>query len=163
LRTVIDKTTLHPTIKSWIVDKVQAKRYKLYSLVGKGNVANNEFKMDFDSLRGEALVEDVKIYYKEKLAPVLAESLILTYKDGGLYFDLKHPKYKDRNLEGSKVSIVDLIGKKSTTLIVDLHIRSVIDSVVHEILKAYGLHIPVTQKESLAKVDVKIDVPLKKS
>ena len=163
LRTVIDKVTLHPTIKSWIVDKVQAKRYKLYSLVGKGNVANNEFKMDFDSLRGEALVEDVKIYYKEKLAPVLAESLILTYKDGGLYFDLKVPRYKDRDLDGSKVSIVDLIGKKPTTLIVDLHIKSVIDSVVHEILKAYGLHIPVTQKESMVKVDVKIDVPLKKS
>ncbi len=163
LRTVIDKTTLAPVIKSWIVDKVQAKRYKLHSLVGKGNVENDGFKMDFDSLRGEALVEDVKIYYKEKLAPVLADNLILTYKNGGLYFDLKHPRYKDRNLEGSKVSIIDLIGKKPTTLVVDLHIRSVIDSVVHEILRAYDLQIPVTQKENLVKVDVKIDVPLKKS
>jgi len=163
LRTLIDKTTLNPTIKSWIVDKVTAKRYKLYSLVGQGNVANNEFKMDFDSLRGEALVEDVQIYYKEKLAPVLAESMILTYKNGGLYFDLKKPRYKDRDLDGSKVSIVDMIGKKTTTLVVDLHIKSVIDSVVHEILSAYDLQIPVTQKESMAKVDVKIDIPLKKS
>ena len=163
LKTLIDKTTLHPTIKSWTVDKVQAKRYRLYSLVGKGNVANNKFKMDLDSLRGEALVEDVKIYYKEKLAPVLAESLILTYKDGGLYFDLKHPKYKDRDLNGSKVSIVDLTGGKLPRLILDLHIRSVIDSVVHKILKAYNLQIPVSQKGSMAKVDVKIDIPLKKS
>jgi len=163
LRTLINKTGLSPAIKSWIVDKVQAKRYKLHSLVGKGNVANNEFKMDFDSLRGEALAEDVKIYYKEKLAPVLAESLILTYKDGGLYFDLKHPKYKDRDLNGSKVSIVNLIGGKLPRLILDLHIRSVIDSVVHKILKAYNLQIPVTQKGSMAKVDVKIDIPLKKS
>ena len=163
LRTLIDKTGLSPAIKPWVVDKVKAGKYKLYSLVGKGNVANNEFKMDFDSLRGEALIEDVKIYYKEKLAPVLAENLILTYKNGGLYFDLKHPRYKDRDLEGSKVSIVDLIGNKTTTLIVDLHIRSMIDSVVHEILRAYDLQIPVTQKESLAKVDLKIDVPLKKS
>jgi len=163
LRTLIDKTGLGPAIKPWVVDKVKAKKYKLYSLVGKGNVANNEFKMDFDSLRGEALVEDVKIYYKEKLAPVLAESLILTYKEGGLYFDLKHPKYKDRDLNGSKVSIIDLTGGKPPRLILDLHIRSVIDSVVHKILKAYNLQIPVTQKGSMAKVDVKIDIPLKKS
>ena len=163
LKTIIDKTTLSPAIKSWIVDKVKAKNYKLYSLVGKGNVEKNGFKMDFDSLKGEALVEDVKIYYKEKLAPVLAESCILSYKKGGLYFDLKNPMYQDRNLSGSKVSIVDLVGEKPTTLVVDLHIKSVIDSVVHEILNAYGLQIPVTQKGSMAKVDVKIDVPLKKS
>jgi len=163
LRTLVDKTGLSPAIKSWIVDKVKAKNYKLYSLVGKGNVENNEFKINFDSLRGEMLFDDVQIHYKEELAPVLAESFMLTYKEGGLYFDLKTPRYKDRDLNGSKVSIVDLIGKKTPTLVVDLHIRSVVDSVVHEILKAYDLHIPVTQKESLAKIDVKIAVPLKKS
>lgn len=163
LRTLIDKTTVLPVIKSWIVDKVQAKRYKLHSLVGKGNIDNSGFKMDFDSLKGEAFIEDVKIYYKEGLAPVLAKSMMLSYKNSGLYFDLKHPKYKDRNLEGSKVSIVDLGKEKPTTLVLDLHIESVIDSVVHEILRAYNLHIPVTQKESMSKVDVKIDIPLKKS
>jgi len=163
LRTLIDKTTLAPVIKSWIVDKVKAKKYKLYSLVGKGNVANDGFKMDFDSLRAEVLFEGVQIHYKEKLAPVQAESFMLSYKDGGLYFDLKKPKYKDRDLDGSKVSIVDLIGKKPTTLVLDLHIRSVIDPVVHEILQAYDLHIPVSQKGSMAKVDVKIDIPLVKS
>jgi len=163
LKTLIDTTTLNPTVKSWIVDKVQAKKYKLYSLVGKGNVANNEFKIDFDSLRGEMLFDDVQIHYKEELEPVVAESFMLTYKNGGLYFDLKTPKYKDRDLHGSKISIVDLVGKKTPTLVLDLHIKSVIDSVVHEILKAYNLHMPVRQKGSMAKVDVKIDVPLKKS
>ena len=160
LRTLINKTGLHPTIKTWIVDKVQARKYKLHSLVGKGNVANNEFKIDFDSLRGEALIEDTKIYYKEELAPVLAKNFILSYKDGGLYFDLKDPKYKNRDLNGSKVSIVNLIDPKSVTLVLDLHIKSVVDDVVQEILKAYDLKIPVTQKGSLTNVDVKLDIPL---
>jgi len=160
LKTLIDKFSLNETIKSWIVEKVQAKRYRLYSLSGRGEIEDDGFKMDFDALKGNILFEDVKIHYKEGLSPVLAESFILTYEKGGLYFDLKNPMYKDRNLTGSKVSIVDLVGKEPTTLVLDLHIRSVIDSVVHEILQAYDLQIPVTQKGSMAKVDVKIDIPL---
>jgi len=42
LRTLIDKTGLSPAIKPWVVDKVKAEKYKLYSLVGNGNVANTE-------------------------------------------------------------------------------------------------------------------------
>jgi len=163
LKTLIDKFPLSETIKSWIVDKVQAKRYRLYALSGRGEIEDDGFKMDFDALKGNVLFEDVKIHYKEELSPVLAESFILTYRDGGLYFDLKDPMYRDRNLSGSKVSIVDLVGEKPTTLVVDLHIRSVIDSVVHEILQAYELQIPVTQKGSMVKANVKIDVPLGKT
>jgi len=163
LKTLMNKTTLSPTVKSWIIDKVKAKRYKLYSLVGKGNISNNEFKINFDSLRGNIIFEDVQIHYKEELAPVLAESFMLTYKNGGLYFDLKDPRYQNRDLNGSRVSIVNLIGKKETTLVLDLHIKSVIDKVVHKILQVYGLHIPVTQKGSLANVDVKLDIPLGKN
>jgi hypothetical protein len=85
------------------------------------------------------------------------------YRNGGLYFDLKNPTYEERNLEGSKVSITNLIGDKPTILVLDLHIKSVIDSVVQEILKAYELQIPVTQKDSMAKIDVKIDIPLGES
>lgn len=163
LTKLVDKFPLNKTVKSWIVEKVQAKRYRLYALSGRGTIKDDGFKMDFDTLKANVLLEDVKIYYKEKLPPVLAKSCILTYVKGGLYFDLKNPIYKDRNLSGSKVSIVNLIGKKPTTLILDLHIKSVIDSVVQEILKAYDLQIPVIQKGKMAKMDVKIAIPLKKS
>ncbi len=163
LKTLIDKFSLTETVRSWIVEKVQAKKYRLYSLSGRGVIKNDTFKMDFDALKGNILFEDVKIHYKEELSPVLAESFILSYKNGGLYFDLKNPMYKDRELSGSKVSITDLIGDKPTVLVLDLHIKSVIDSVVQEILKAYELEIPVTQKGSMAQIDVKIDIPLGES
>jgi len=163
LRTVINKFSLKPSIKSWIVDKVKAKKYALHYLSGKGKIGKEGFKIDFDALRGEILFEDVQIYYKEKLAPVLAPSFLLNYRNGGLYFDLKEPTYKNRSLKGSKVAITDLVGKKPTILILDLHIRSQIDSVVQEILKAYKLNIPVRQKGERSKLDIKIDIPLKKS
>jgi len=163
LKTLIEKFSLKESIKSWIVDKVQAKKYRLYSLKGRLLLEDSGIKMDFDALKGDVLFEDVQIHYKEKLAPVLAESFILTYKEGGLYFDLKDPTYKERSLAGSKVAITDLVGENPTILKLDLHIKSVIDSVVQEILQAYELQIPVTQKGSMAKVDVKIDIPLKES
>ncbi len=162
LRTVINKFSLKPSIKSWIVDKVKAKKYQLYSLKGEGEILEDGFKMNFDTLKGEILFEDVEIHYKEELSPVLAQSFILTYKDNGLYFDLKQPTYKKRDLNGSTVAITDLVGEKPTVLVLDLHIRSVIDKTVQDILKAYKLNIPVKQKGEKAKLDIKIDIPLKK-
>jgi len=163
IKTVIDKFSLKESVRSWIVDKVEAQKYKLILLEGKGEVGENGFKLDFDALRGEMLFKDVKIHYKEGLAPVLAESFILTYQKGGLYFNLKNPTYKGRSLAGSRVAIIDMVGKKPTILKLDLHIKSVIDSTVQEILKAYKLQIPVTQKGSMADIDVQIDIPLKRS
>ncbi len=163
LKTLIGRVPLNKSIKSWIVDKVQAKEYQLISLLGKMNVSKTDIKMDFDSLRAKVLYKDVKIYYHEKLTPVVADSFILTYKNKGLFFDLKKPTYKGRKLDGSKVSIVNIVGGKSTVLLLDLHMKTVVDEVIQEILHAYKLHIPVTQKEALTKLYVHIDVPLGKS
>jgi hypothetical protein len=162
LRTLINKFSLRASIKSWIVDKVKAKRYTLHTLSGQGKIEKDGFKMDFDALKGEVLFEDVEIFYKEKLSPVLAKSLLLNYKERGLYFDLKDPTYEGRDLNSSRVRIEDIVGEKPTVLILDLHIRTVIDEVVQKILKAYQLDIPVYQKGDRAKLDIKIDVPLKK-
>ena len=53
-------------VRSWVVDKVQAKNYKLLSLSGKGNIENKAFKIDMDALKGEVLFSDVTIDFKEK-------------------------------------------------------------------------------------------------
>jgi hypothetical protein len=163
LKTLIDKFPLNKTVRSWIVEKVQAKQYRLYALSGKGTIQDDDFKIDFDSLKGNILFKDVKIHYKEKLSPVLAKSFILTYKNGGLYFDLKDPTYQGRDLNGSNVSITHLVDKEPTMLNLDLHIKTPLDTVVQEILQAYALHIPVQQKNAEAKLDIKIGIPLKKS
>ena len=83
VKTVIDKFSLKESVRSWIVDKVEAQKYQLISLEGKGEVREDGFKIDFGALRGKMLFENVKIHYKEELAPVLAESFILIYKKGG--------------------------------------------------------------------------------
>lgn len=163
LKTLIEKFHLKPAIKSWVLDKVKAKKYQLYFLEGRGEISEDGFKMDFDTLKGEMLFDDVQIYYKEKLKPVLADSFLLSYKNYGLYFKLENPTYKKRSLKGSRVAIENILGKKPTVLKLNLRAESTIDDTIQEVLRAYKLNIPVEQKGAKAKLGIEIDIPLKES
>jgi hypothetical protein len=161
LKTVIDQFHLVPAVRSWVVDKVQAKSYQLLSLSGGGTVVNKHFQMNMEMLKGKVLFENVSIDFKEGLDPILAPSFVLSYtNDGGLFFDLNSPRYRGRNLDGSSVSIVNL-RDDNTTLKLDLHMQSPIDTTVHKILAAYDIHIPVIQENGEVNATVKLDVALK--
>ncbi len=162
LKTLLSTFSLSDTVKSWIVDRVQAEHYKLYSLVGKGEITQEGFKMDFDALKGKMLFEGVKIFYQKELDPVDAESFNLTYADHALHFELMNPSYKSRNMQGSQVDIVG-IGKPKTTLKLDLHMETPIDEEIHTILNAYAVDIPVKHKGEGGDVALKMDIPLGQS
>jgi len=162
LKSVIDKFSMPATVKSWVVDKVQAKNYKLHYLMGKGSIENGTFKMDMPALQGEVLFSDVKIDFKEGLAPVLAPEFTLSYTDdNGLFFDLYKPTYLGKNLEGSSVSIVNL-RDDNTTLKLNLKVDSRFDKEVQNLLNAYNITIPVLQKNGNTYAAVDIDIGLKK-
>ena len=162
LKTLTAKLPVKDIVKSWIADKIVAKEYKLYSLVGKAHMLGKAFKLDLPALRAEALLKEVKIHYKDELEPILVKEAKLSYRNRALYFDLKEPVYKNRNLEGSKVSISNMRKGKVALLHLDLHVQSEVDSVVHEVLKAYRLTIPVTQKGKEVLADINLTIPLKK-
>ena len=159
LKSIIEKFSLSPAIESWAVEKVQAKSYKLLSFKGKGKVGNEGFHLDAESLKGKALLTDVKIQFQEALAPIEAERIIINYHDYGLYFDLYHPQYLGKSLDGSLVSIMDL-GKNSTSLVLNLKTNAPLDADVLEILKAYDITMPVSQKNGYMKAEVDIDIGL---
>lgn len=161
IKPIIDKFNLHETVRSWVVDRVEAEHYQLLSLSGKGYLKDKKFKMDLDTLEGKALFSGVKIHFKEGLAPVLAPSFILTYENDGLYFDLKSPTYEDRSLEGSKVSIVNL-ADSNTTLKLDIAVESPFDRTMQKLLHAYTLEIPVIQKNGKVHALFHADIALKK-
>ena len=162
LHPIIDKFDLVEGVRSWVLDKVEARNYELLSLSGKANVDNGQFKIDMDALRGKLLFSDVKIHFKEGLEPVLAPSVLLTYEKGGLYFDLKAPTYRDKDLQGSKVSIVDL-AESSTSLHLHIEADTPFDSVMQDLLKAYDLKIPVDQKTGKVKALFLADIALKEA
>ena len=56
LKTLINTLPLNDKVKAWIADKVQAKKYTIQSLEGKGSIGEEGFKLDFDTLKAEALL-----------------------------------------------------------------------------------------------------------
>ncbi len=160
LRPIISKFELEEAVRSWVVDKVEAKSYKLLSLSGKGSLKNEQFKMDLDALKGEALFSETKIHFKENLEPVLAPSFILTYKNGGLYFDLKAPTYENISLKGSEVSILNLLNP-DTNLKLKIRTNTRFDSKIQNLLKAYDLIMPLNQTSGKVTVLFMADLSLK--
>ncbi|MFT7823377.1 MAG: AsmA-like C-terminal domain-containing protein [Sulfurimonas sp.] len=162
LKPLVQALPLTKTVKHWSAERVLAKQYKLLSLSGRGSVIDGEtFKPDVGSLKGELALDDVTIHYKDGLAPVIAQSVKMQYREGGLYFKLIQPTYKNKNLEGSRLSIINLADKNPTILKLDLRIDSPFDREVQKILQAYKLNVPVSQKSGTAKGKVALDVRLK--
>jgi len=159
LKTFIDRLPMHEKVNQWITRKIEAKSYRLYSLTGKGSVHGTDFKLDLDSLKGNALLKDVQIHYKEGLLPVKAEKILLSYKKNSLFFNLTNPTYKNREINAT-VSITDIGKKKDTRLNLDMYFNTRIDRVVQKILKAYKLNIPILHKDYKSKVEVKLGIPL---
>ncbi|HSR74134.1 MAG TPA: AsmA-like C-terminal domain-containing protein [Sulfurovum sp.] len=160
LKPVIDKFDLVDTVRSWVLDKVKAKSYTLLSLSGKGNIINKKFKMDLDALKGEALFSEAEIHFKENLEPVLAPSFILTYKDGGLYFDLESPTYEGISLEGSEVSILNL-RDPDTNLKLKIMTHTRFGTEMQHLLQAYALDLPLNQTSGKVNVLFTADLGLK--
>ena len=151
LKSIIDKFNMQEVVRSWVVEKVQAEEYKLHSLTGKGKLEEGKFKIDFDALKGEVLFTDTKIHFKEGLPPVLAPSFILTYKSGGLYFDLNEPNYEGLSLQGSSVSILNLLNA-NTNLKLKIRTHSPSDKRIQNLLNAYGITWPLYQEKGKLKV-----------
>jgi len=161
LRTFIDRLPLKEKLNQWLTEKIVAKSYRLYSLTGTVHVHDTEFKLDPSSLKGNALLEDVKLYYKASLSPVKAKKVVLNYEKSSLFFDLTEPTYDGREINAT-VSITNIGRKKIARLNLDMHFNTTIDQTVQKILKAYKLNIPVLHEESRSKVQVRLGIPLKK-
>jgi len=108
------------------------------------------------------LFTDTKIHFKENLAPVLAPSFILTYKNGGLYFDLKEPTYEGISLKGSKVTILNLLNSH-TNLKLKIRADNRFDSTMQNLIKAYDIVLPLDQKSGKVNVLFMADLGLKNS
>jgi len=162
LKTVIDKIPMKEKLNQWITEKIKAKQYRLYALSGKGKVHGTVFTPDFHSLKGNALLEDVEIHYKEELSPVKTEKIVLRYENESLFFDLTDPTYEEREINATTVSITNIGKGRIAHLNLDMQFNTTVDETVQKILKAYHLNIPVLHKESRSKVRVKLGIPLKK-
>jgi hypothetical protein len=161
LKSAIEPLDIPQGIKSWIVDKVQAKRYKLHFLEAEANIENKTFQMDMATIKAEGSFFDTEIDFKKGLSPIKASSFTLHYTDkNGLFFDLEKPTYKGKDLSGSTVSIINL-KNANTMLKLNLKIHTTFDKTVQDLLTVYGIKLPILQKKGITKASVDIDIGLK--
>ena len=156
LKKLIDKFDIDKSIRLWIVEKVLAKKYKLQYLKIKASFMDEKFTID--DIVAKAIFSDAKIYFKEKLEPILTDNLTLRYKNHNLYFDLDKPTYRAKSLQGSSVSVLNI--KDEPLLKVDIKIKSIFDKTVDNLLKAYDISLPIKQNGHQLYVKVKGDISL---
>jgi len=162
LEKIIDKFDLSAGVRSWVVDRVQAETYTLQKLHGKIVIDNGNFEFDMDALEGEILFSNVQIAFHEDLSSVVSEDMVLSYKNYGLFFDLKKPMYRGKDLNGSTVSILNL-NTDDTKLILDLRMLTPYDKTLRKLLKAYDITIPLKQENGTLNTRFQADIGLKQS
>ncbi len=82
---MIAKFDLNDTVKSWILDKVEAKQYKLLELSAQGSIDNKQLKIEKEPSKQKAIFTGGRIHFKENVAPVLAPRFVLRTKMMGCF------------------------------------------------------------------------------
>ncbi|MCF6244899.1 MAG: AsmA-like C-terminal domain-containing protein [Sulfurovum sp.] len=159
LKTLINTFELDKDVNAWIVDKIKASSYKLTTLEAKANVENDTFDIDYETLRGNLVLDKATIRFQEGLKNVLAKKAYIIFKDKRLYFNFDTPTYFGRNLEGSK-GYIDGLLEQHASLNLDLNVTSPVDDEIQKILKSYDLEIPVKHKGPNTNVKINMHIPL---
>jgi len=147
-------------IYQWLVHKVVAKEYRLeYFTINAFFDKKDNLVFDFGNINAKAVLNDVNILFKNGLDTIKADRLDISYTKNSLYFEMIKPRYRDIDLNNSKISIDNIIGDNNSILSIQLHILSVLNSSIQEVLKAYSLKLPLksTKKHS---IDLSIKIPL---
>jgi len=157
---IINPWNIPQSIYNWLVHKIKAKAYKLDYLKLYGKLDKNaNLILDFAHISAKAILQDVDIYFKENLPSVKTKQLDIIYGDNNLDFDMHSPTYLGRDLNSSYIKVDNLVGKKNAILYLYLHVKSVIDDKVSDILKAYGLQLPI-QSLGVQTFDINMHIPL---
>lgn len=142
-------------VKEWIYGKIVASSYVIEDLRGKIDLKNGEFHTN--EIVGNAYARDLNITFDENLNPANVSLAYITLFDGDLHFDLQDPMYKDKNLFGSRVAILDIFDENAS-LELDLRTDNALDHDLVDILKAYGIEIPIYQTSGKTEAKVLLNV-----
>jgi len=160
LKTVIDTLPLDTAVNCWITKKIQAKRYRLYRLSGRGKVHGTVFEPDLSSLKGKALLEDATIAFKKDLDPVKARRILLDYREGTLGFTMKDATFKKRKIKVHTVKISHMKRGEIAKLDLDFSLYTKVDASVQQIFKAYHIAMPVLHRDNCSNIRIKLGILL---
>ncbi|MBE3021371.1 YhdP family protein [Campylobacter sp. 7477a] len=150
------KFNLNEDVKNWIYGFIIAQDYNIKELNGKVDLENSEFYLD--DLNATAVAKGLKVKFEKSLEAVDVKEASIKLKNSNLYFDLLEPVYKGRKLDGSNLVIYNIFDEKEAGILLNLKTRSMYDSVINDILKAYDIKIPINQTSGKMDATLLLDI-----
>ena len=157
---LLDMLKISEDTREWIDRRVLAKGYKINALRGSVNHVKNKWVLDDDSLYGKVTLSDVSIKFKDKLKPINAKSSTLVFDSKGLDINLTAPLYGNKQMQGSTVSITNVIGEEDSIVSLKLYFYSQIDKEIKDILEAYDISLPISQEKGVSKAYIALAIPM---
>lgn len=151
---------LDPIAESWMYDNVQGD-IKIEGLYAEYDLENNHIIED--SISGRAQIKDAKIRFHNNVDVVNTKSLDISFYKDRLHFDLIEPMFKEKSLDGSFVTIHNLTSEKNGQVDVFLKTNSKLDKDILDILKAYDITLPITQKSGNTQASLLMKFPYEES
>ncbi len=146
-----------PLIKEWSYRRIIGRDYKLHYLKGQWRIGT---PFDLRSVEALATAKELKVRFNDSLPPVLVKKVALHLSDGNLYFKLFGPRYLNKDLRGSKVTIYR-VGQRGSYLLLHLRTTSPFDKDIKKLLAAYRIKIPIIQKKGVLQADLDIKIVFK--
>ncbi len=146
---------VHPEIKAWSYKKIKARLYRLERLEMEGAID----RLSTKDVKASAVGERVDVKFHPKLPPAHIKKVRLTLKNDNLSFKLTHPVYENKKLDGSWVKIHSL--SHNSYIDIFLKLATPFDPTVKRTIEAFGVKIPLLQKEGLTRGDLLITIDLR--
>lgn len=147
---------LSETAESWMYDNV------------KGDISIKNFYGEFDlekneiiekSLKGNALINQAKIKFHKDVDEIITKNVEVSFENDTLHFSLIEPKFKDKDISGSFVTIHNLTSGEKGEVEVDIRTNNRLDEDILTILKAYDIKLPVLQKSGNTQAHLSLKIP----
>lgn len=150
-------------------DKNQALQKWLFTNIAFSGFAIKEAKLSLNfkdkhilktlqnNLSVQAMVQNARVIYNPKLPPILAKEVGLEFANGQLTITPKYINYQHMRLEGSQV-IMSHFGPASRLVASIKNAPSPAFAPIREILKAYGINLPLSQFKPTIGADILLTV-----
>ncbi len=157
IKPLLDLLNADADTREWLEDRIHTTHYQIRSLEGELYMAKGGYAVKPMSLAAKIRLGKTTARFDDRLKPITVDSADIHLKKNVLYFALMHPKYAKRSLAGSTLYLTNLFGTKPSKLHLELKIKTPYDAIIAQVLKAYGVALPLRQKRGEIDTSAVID------
>ncbi len=112
------------------------------------------------SIKAEATIQDGKVRFHKKLENIHTKQAKILYNDKQLHISLGNSTYVGGDISGSSVVLENLTNDDDILLKLDINAKAKFDKNIKKILTAYGIKLPLIQKDGNLSTQVTLNINL---